>query len=34
MILRTDWDRRLQIEEEAVTAHHRLEGAVVADTHQ
>src|ERR1019366_6682653 len=33
MILRTDWDRRQKIEEDAVAAaHHRLEGAVVAGT--
>jgi hypothetical protein len=32
MILPTDWDHRLQIEEEAVAAaHRRLEGAVVVD---
>ena len=35
MILRTDWDRRLRIEEDAVAAaHHRPEGAAVADTPQ
>jgi len=35
MILRSDWERRQRIEEEAVTAgHHHLENAVVLDARQ
>jgi hypothetical protein len=35
MLLRTDWDRRVQIEEDAVaTAHHHLDNAAVVDAHQ